>query len=243
MTKVYNTELTEPDELLCHYPGENNIQPTNLELDLEDGELTAGYNPNVGGRAYPESVGNRRTLWFPIPCLTATAANALLEDAKPIAQRILDGATIEWNGNNLVGVLTSDAQAACDELAALCDEGNFSEADYAVQYDAGDWFAGEGSSEVVAERLRITAATTDEQIAAMTRAEEEDARDSASIYGYLLLAGTGEYLTGVRDELREAAEDEGEDPVEQPDAFDRAVDDRRNVRLADLRGTGPDERG
>lgn len=241
MTKVYVTKLTEPDELLCQYPGQNGPQSTNLELDLQDGELTAGYNPNING--YPESVAHGRTLWFSIPCLTATAANRLLEDAKPIAQRILDAAAIELDGNNFVGVLTSDADAALDELAALCDEGNFSEADYAVQYDAGDWFAGEGNSEVVAERLRITAATTDEQIAAMTHAEEEDARNSASIYGYVLLTGTGEYLTGVRDELREAAEDEGEDPVEQPDAFDRAVDDRRNVRLADLRGTDPDERG
>lgn len=199
-TKFHITKLTEPDALFCHYPGEHEIQSCHLALDLEDGELTAGYDGNIGGGS-PESVYHRRALWIGIPTLTADAANRLMDEAAPLAQRILDGAEIVWDGNNHVGRLDEDATDALDELAAMCDPTCFSGTDTVAEYDAGGWFGAEGREQVI-ERLGITAATTDDQIAAIAKAEEEDARTNTSGYGYVLLTKAEEYLTEIRDELR-----------------------------------------
>lgn len=101
--------------LHCHYPSQTSQQPCELRIDLENETLSVDYNPEIGQpRAMTMSAWCRRTIVFEIPCLTTTVANHLLDEAGPIAQRMVDGATIEWNGNNRVGTLNGDAQEAQD---------------------------------------------------------------------------------------------------------------------------------
>jgi|GEM_PF-1401384 len=234
-TTVNITRIDEPDELFCHYPGQYQPQPCHLALDLEDGELTASYNPEIGsGR--PASVYHRRTLWAEIPCLTADAANALLDEVAPTAQRVLDGATIEWNGNNHVGHLTDDAEQAWDALAQRLDPAEFSDSEIVSAWDADDWFGGEGREQTL-ERLNLTADTTDEQITAMAAQETEDAK-GISEAGYVILRGAGEYLTGLREDLRNTVRDDLEQVAEQLDT----LTGRRNSLIRRLAAWGDSSR-
>lgn len=136
MTTLTIVPLTEDNELLCHYSSEHRPQPCVLWLDLEDGEMSARYNPEIGN-GIPMSVHLGRTRWVEIPLLTTAAANALLEEVAPLAERILAGSRIEWDGNNNRGYLDEDADAALEELTERCDPAGlqWDDADLIVETD------------------------------------------------------------------------------------------------------------
>lgn len=112
--------LTRDDELYRRYDGREKPQPCHLDLDLDLGNFGAEYNPEVGN-AVPMAVHNGRELWYPIPCLTADAANALMDRVAPLADRIYVGSEIEWDDNNHVGRLDDDGLKAHEELTRLCE--------------------------------------------------------------------------------------------------------------------------
>lgn len=197
---LHMTPLTDEDALFCQYPGRQ-MQPCVLTLDLDNGDLSARYDPELSDGARPESVFNGRILWVPIPCLTGTAANRLLEEVAPVAQQILDGAEIQWDGSNHVGVLSPDALMAYEVLIERCDPQNSSwdDGDTVSAWDAGNWFSTE-SAEQVADRLGITADTSDEELAALAKAEAEEAL-TCSPAGRVHLTGAEDYLRQLRDEM------------------------------------------
>jgi hypothetical protein len=172
-----------------------------LALDLEDGELTAYPRAE---NSMPMQVHQGRTLWFDLPCLTADAANAFFGEVTPLAQRILDGATIEWDGRNFIGRLNRDARDAADLLYDRCDPETpgWPESWMVSAWDADDWFGGEGTAQTVS-RLGITGATTDAEIDAMVEREEADAHYCMADWGCVILRGTRNTLRRLRDDLRE----------------------------------------
>jgi len=199
--------ITDETELFCWYDGQSEPQPAYLNLDLEDGELFCDYNGNIGsGVSAAEYHGRIRTIR--IPTLTGEAANTLMDEVAPIAQRVLNGASIEWDGNNHVGVLTDDAQAAWDELTSAVAE-HTSGADTVDGLDAADWYSGEDP----AEELGLTADTTDEELAAIEKTAEADIK--AHALGTVVVQGLDRYLAGLRDDKRNAAREELEEAAEQ----------------------------
>lgn len=201
MADVRITPIQTEDGLYCHYDGQRQPQPCVLSLDLETGELTAQYNPEVDTGARPLSVFNGRVLWVAIPTLTGTAANRLLEEAAPLAQQILENSTIEWDGSNHIGVLYPDGRAALDELTDRCDpQGDqWDDADTVSTWDARDWFAQESADQTVA-RLGITAETSDDQIGALAVDEQAEALNGCPA-GRVHLAGVEGHLRQLRDEM------------------------------------------
>ena len=99
MTKVNIQYLSNIDDLFCKYPGESEPQPVELSLDTRDGSLCCSYDPNIGGGSTFDHQ-NRLILSTNIPCITDTAANTCMQELAPLAQRVLDGAAEEWDGNN-----------------------------------------------------------------------------------------------------------------------------------------------
>jgi hypothetical protein len=199
--KVRIVSVETMDELFFQRPGSDRSQPVVLALDLEDGELTAYYRADDSSR--PASVYHRRTLWFDLPCLTMTAANDLLQEVEPLAQRILDGATIEWDGNNFIGQLTRDAQYAEDELRGRADPENWD--DYSTQvvgFSAADWYGSDETAEETIQRLGVTAETTDAQLRRKADTERQFAHDEGNNYGCVVLTGVEQYLHDLRATLR-----------------------------------------
>lgn len=209
------TRVTEPDELFCKYPGQFNVQPVYLELDTRTGKLSCSYNPNAGGGTTFDHF-HRLILSTGIPCLTADAANALMDEVAPLAQRVIDGADEEWNGNNNVGVFTDDAMQAWEEIEHICDAWSADEDPSLTVswWDVSDWFS-EGDESTISS-LGITADTTDEQLDAIATEQVEIARTN-SVAGYAILDhdATVAYITELRDRLRQDARDELEEVAEQ----------------------------
>ncbi len=212
------TTVTHVDQLFHKYTDRERPQECHIELDLETGEMSADYNPEVGdggSRAMPISVFLGRTRRWSIPILSDTAANRLMQDIAPLARRVLAGATIEWDGNNDVGRLDTDAQDAEDEIRAICDpeNGDWEDQDQVCEIEAGDW-----TLDMVAEtieRLELTADSTDADLLAMEAAEIAMVAAHHGTYGHVVLTKFGDWLRGQREDLRNAVGDDLQDTAEQ----------------------------
>lgn len=180
-------------ELFHQYPGQNAPQDAQVSLDCATGALTAETDPEIGN-AVPMRQYHGHVRCWSIPALTADAANELLEEIEPLAQRVCDGYASRWDGSNHVADFSDDAEAAIEEIAALCER---SKADAAEGmgalkvWDADAWFGGIGRAAAQARSLGITATTTDDELAAIETREEESA----------LASGEADKVTGIRRHL------------------------------------------
>ena len=191
-------------ELFCHYARQSEPQKCFIALDLEDGTLWADYNAEIGS-AVPEAVWNGRTIRFPAPCMTANGMNRLMDEIAPLAERVLAGASIEWNGNNHVGKLDEDAQDASDEIERICDELEPAPEETVTEWDACVFY------DAVKDELGVTANSTNAELAALAeKMESEDSIDPGS-GGPIIQNGTLEFLKSIRDKLREEAEENDEE--------------------------------
>lgn len=90
-------------------------------MDCRDGHLTADWNAEIGN-AIPSSVYHRHVLRFRVRNdLTCKRVNELLKQIAPLAERVVDGYTSEWDGSNMVGQFTDDADIACETIAIILD--------------------------------------------------------------------------------------------------------------------------
>ena len=196
--------VKDDTELFCHYARQSEPQKCFIALDLENGQLWADYNAEIGN-AVPEAVWNGRTLRFPAPCMTAAGMNRLMDEIAPLADRVLAGSEIEWDGNNHVGKLDEDAQDASDEIERICDELEPASSETVTEWDACEFY------DAVKDELGVTADSTDAELEALAEElEEEDSIDEGT-GGPMVLNGTLEFLQSIRDNLREEAEDDEED--------------------------------
>lgn len=124
--KTTNTiVINAPDgaaPLYERYASQTNAQPANVVLYCDTAELTAFAAGEIGG-GVPADVYHRRVLrWHVCNELTGPAVAELLAEVAPLAQRVVDGYSVEWDGNNNVGRYTEDASEAAEEIEALCAE-------------------------------------------------------------------------------------------------------------------------
>ncbi len=196
--------VKDDTELFCHYARQSEPQKCFIALDLEDGQLWADYNAEIGS-AVPEAVWNGRTVRFPAPCMTANGMNRLMDEIAPLAERVLAGASIDWDGNNHVGKLDEDAQDASDEIEELCSETEPAPSETVTEWDACEVY------DAVKDELGVTADSTDAELEALAEElEEEDSIDEGT-GGPMVLNGTLEFLQSIRDNLREEAADEDDE--------------------------------
>lgn len=208
MTSLITIHRVEGLELHFQYAGEYSPQPCYVELDTETGDLRASYDANIG-RGVPVRVFNGIVRRWRIAALKADAANALLEEIAPLAERVYYDSKTVWDGHNFVGRMGEDAQAAVEEIAVLIERHEpWDEHDRVSIWDAYNWFGSIGGEEAQRHALGITAATTDEELAAIIEREEV----TANIEGVDVLEGAAEHLTRLRDHARDYVTDEtGED--------------------------------
>lgn len=188
-------------ELHRHYPGQTEPQPAYLELCLRTGRLYADTDAEVRG-ARPFSVYYGFERRYPVPALTGAAADRLLEEIRPLAQRILNDWTEELDSqSNRVAVLGGDAQAAEEEIEAIVarydDEHGIDPADLISVWDLDGATNGEEAAE-----YGITSGTTDErldEIAALIRSDLAECDGSERTAETVVVAGLEEYLRDLRD--------------------------------------------
>lgn len=196
MTTIHVAHISPVDALHHRYPGQSERQDCYIELDCQDGELTADYNAEIGN-AVPMAVHHGHVRRYTIPCLRADAANDLLDEIAPFAQRIVDGYSSRWDGSNHIADLTEDAVDAEESIRDLIVALEDVDAETVNVWQAGDWFATLGGSDRQRAELRITAATTDEELAAMAKQEEKDAAATSDEVD--AIEGMLAHLTMLRD--------------------------------------------
>lgn len=194
--------VDDPGGLYRQYDNESAPQPCHLSLDIRDGQMSCGYSASTGN-SVPMDVYHNLVLEAEIPCLTADAANQLMNEVADLARTVLAGAGVEWDGNNHVGRLSDSADEAWDEIVEACKAKaeNYTAGDLVVGYTAGEWFVEEELPE-----MGITAETSDEFLAQAADAQVRDAQTGgAGDFGWVVLDEQDvlEYLTDYRDRLRE----------------------------------------
>ncbi|MEW2187688.1 DUF1870 family protein [Streptomyces cellulosae] len=205
-------ECTEPAELFRHYDGQTEPQPAYIELDTQNETLSATYDSEIGN-AVPFTVYHGLDRRYGIPILTADAANRIMQEIAPLADRVIAGTTVEWDGNNNVAILDEDAQAAEEQIEKLLglpsqEYGWGGEANqgFADEDLVGVWDIGGATNGCEVDEYGITADTTD---ARLEEIEQEILSDLAVCNGGTVAVchGLDDYLKGLRDELAE------EDPL------------------------------
>ncbi len=201
-------DCKDATELYRHYDGQSEAQSCYIELDLREQTLLASYNAEIGN-AIPFSVHYGLERRYSIPVLTADAANRVMKELAPLADRILADWEEHWDGNNTVARIGEDADAAeetiLDSLGINLGYGDldadtqgFAEADLVAQWDLDGAVNGDEASE-----YDITADTTDDRLAEIA-AEITQGLADISDSGVAVVHGLDAHLAGVRDELAEA---------------------------------------
>lgn len=131
--------------LYCRYQGQTNAQPAYVEMD-EDGNVSADYSGEIGN-AVPMTVWHGRTLrWAVSNQVRGDELADLIErdDVVALLERVYLGHSVEWDGNNHVGRLDDDAQAASDELDELFAAESSDEHNLVDVYDVDDYVGNTG---------------------------------------------------------------------------------------------------
>jgi len=108
-------------DLTCHYGGQYDPQPTFIALNMSEGGLSAGYDPEIGG-AVPMNVYHGFVRRYPIHTQSVVLANKLMRQIRPLAERVYAGYNRVWDGWNHVARLDDDAKAAECEIIRVLSE-------------------------------------------------------------------------------------------------------------------------
>ncbi|MFF4771054.1 hypothetical protein ACFY1V_31555 [Streptomyces sp. NPDC001255] len=206
MPELTVRRCTDDTELFRQYPGRETHQPAHIELGLKDGVLLAQHSSEVGDAAVPESVYSGHDVRWPVPILTADAANALLEEIAGPARRMLSDWSEHWNDSTFVAQLGEDGVAARAEIAALIEEATVSAPQVQV------WDVSGASNGDERDEFGITGATTDERLAEIEAKIMADLAECEPEGAVVVCPGLSEYLTALRDDAaKEEADEEAED--------------------------------
>ena len=193
---------TKGTELYCRYDRELKPQTCYLNLDPRDGSVCCDYSGEIGN-SVPMDVYHGLRLQWRIPALKAEAANRLMHESEPLFVRICGGFKEEWDGHNMVGKLSEDAEQASSEIESAIEALN--EDEHLVVWEAGDYFSALGNAQRQAEYLGVKPDSNLDEIE--SRLEKE-----ALSEGVDALEGLSKFLEQLQEELREAAEEESQRP-------------------------------
>lgn len=153
-----------------------------------DGVL--GHRGHFSSPGTPVDEWHRRTItWAVQPDQRAAAVRDTILDNLPLFERVHAGHAIVWDGQNMVGRLDADAQAADVEIEGLLSGLPVSDDDKIARYDADFWF---GSV------TDMFAGCDDDQLEVLVRREVHD--------GEPFLEGDGWVVIDVDDALAYARE-------------------------------------
>ncbi|MGW2112830.1 hypothetical protein [Streptomyces sp. NPDC001948] len=135
------------------------------------------------------------------PVLNGEAANELLRELAPLAQRVLDGATIEWDGENYVGrLITDDADEAYGLMTVRCETIDATEHNQDI---LPVWDMDSIGSPWSADDAGITHATTDEDLDVIEKQLLREFREEQE-QPHAVVHGLSAHLRWLRDELSDS---------------------------------------
>ncbi|MCX5078758.1 hypothetical protein OHA84_37980 (plasmid) [Streptomyces sp. NBC_00513] len=199
-------DCTSPTELFRHYDGQSEAQPAYIELDLPNGVLLADYNAEIGN-GVPFTVYHGQDRRYTIPVLTGDAANRVMKEIAPLADRILADWEEVWDGNNTVVRLGEDAQAAEDEIETKLGLAHPYDQVFEENDLIGQWDVDAALNGLEAEEYGITADTSDERLDEIAAEILGDLADCGG-NTVVVCAGLEAHLRTLRDDAATDQDDE-----------------------------------
>lgn len=157
-----------------------------VDLDEDGTALIAVDSVHNSDNGVPFHVWHRRTLRYTgeaCSCgvVSEASLNELASKLSPLLDRVSAGHTVEWDGNNMKGQLTDDAQEASDEVDRIVNEWEW-QSDVEV-WDAADWVFN-SDWKATGKQLGLSANSTDEdKKKACKQIEEWAERDGVVLQG------------------------------------------------------------
>jgi hypothetical protein len=196
--------------LYRHYASQTKPQPAWLYIRPEDGVAEATYNPEIGN-AVPMAVWRDLHLTVGLPCNVRGDALAdwlESEECQSLLERIREGHSRTWTGQDYRGVFTEDGRQAYEELEELAMD--WPESALANVCSVGDYISSveywaKDRMSVKACDVTITAKTEDEVLENLAEAIESDALAE----GYYIYDSVYDYLESLRKDC--VPEDEEEE--------------------------------
>jgi hypothetical protein len=190
------------------YTSQTNPQPAYITIYPDGYRAVADWSGIVGpGQSMESWLGHEITIDVNESAKGDAIADMLeSETFQTLAERICDGHSIVWDGNNHVGRLTDDAQEAKDELEEFVSKEL--EGEEAEIWEIGEWMDGityyDNGNYSIQEIGDITAKTTDEELEAM----EEKIQSMADDGNVEISDSISDWLESLRKNCTPADEDE-----------------------------------
>lgn len=199
---IKRCDEADPFELYCSYDGQE--QDCMIELDLESGVLDASYNPEIGN-AVPSRVWHGVVRRYPIPCLSSQGANRAMEAILPLAQRVLDGSEVEWDGNNWVSILNDDADTAEWEIQKELSPENFSDSDFIAVWEASEFFGWHGEN--LPDSVTFSGEETEKELRNLCEILKGQFTLDEGTGSPMVITGLYNYLDSIRELVADASDD------------------------------------
>ena len=166
----------------------------------EDGEIVVCQE--YYGDGIPADEWHDRTLTFRVPHCRESTMEAFLNDpeVKELLERVHFSHIVSWDGTNMVGKLLDDGYQAVQEFRQAIARDLHDEYDF---WNANDWLG-----QNTPDEIGISANSTDEELAELAKEVELDARSGVHDGLTIILSDTEAYLVDLRNELRNAQEDD-----------------------------------
>ncbi|MCX5199697.1 hypothetical protein OOK31_38470 [Streptomyces sp. NBC_00249] len=205
--------------LHAHYERVIEAQSCYIELGLEDGVFLADHSSDVGNPMTPDSVRRGVDRRWAIPALTGDAANALLEELAPLAERMLADWTPELDSSHseTLAVLGEDGEAAEREIRELI-ESRFPDDEPADENPAliQEWDVDSAVNGDEATEYDITDETTDARLVEIEADIIANLAQCTSLENPTIVChGLDTYLRGLREEKINEAREEVEEELEE----------------------------
>jgi hypothetical protein len=175
-----------------------------IELDLETGVLDASYDPEIGN-AVPMYVWDGIVRRYRIPCLSSQGANRAMEAILPLAQRVLDGAEVVWDGSNWVSKLDDDASKAEYEIERMLEPGNFSDSDFIAVWEASELFGWHGEN--LPDSVTFSGEETEKELMDLCDILKGQFTLDEGTGSPMVITGLYNYIESIRDLVAEASDD------------------------------------
>jgi hypothetical protein len=173
---------------------------------MEGGQVSLDIGTYYGGDGIPEAEWHRRCLATHVAkgpiIVDPDRLRAVLEQARPLVERVIAGHSVEWDGSNHVGRLTYDASEALDALDDLFARADLADEDWML-WTVADWI---GSTPLA--DLGLDAGSDDEAI----RAAAANLRHTARTDGVILMDDAS-----LEDALRERVAEARAEAEEETD--------------------------
>lgn len=128
-----------------------------------------------------------------------------MEAILPLAQRVVDGAEVVWDGYNWVSKLDDDASKAEHEIERMLEPGNFSDSDFIAVWEASEFFGWHGEN--LPDSVTFSGEETEKELMDLCKILRKEFTIDEGTGSPMVITGLYNYLDSIRELVADASDD------------------------------------